>query len=661
MWTNNGNAHGSNGVGNGGSMMRLPGAGGYHGMGQPQQQQPQQQQHHNQQQQQQQQQQHNQQQQQQQPWYPDPALLEELRARGPGQYRIHMRSYDTGFGGNNMNNNGNGNRNNMNQNGGNGLPMNFLNRATNFSQQALDGNNRNSNSNNMSSFMGQGQSEQMQQQQPQQQMMMHPQAMQHSGMHHHMTPQMQQQIQQWQAAQMAAAQQQQQQAYMAQNGIYSVDVVRNQSMGADVFLIQAGNFGGFPMQAKKSKKRRQRDPLAPKPARYAWNFFFKEHYKKIRNKNYGGEHFDVQKAFTDIGHSLGDKWKSLTAEEKEPYNKMAQEDKKRFEREMKEYTNSRAGDRGSDDDDDDDDASNAGDEISSPQPANDEKGNERNSSNSADDTVDFDESKDDEVDLDATPRPAKKARMADPASDSASRKKSKKSRTDDIDAGAPGSDLPKSFETEDGLKVNIIRPGEEAPAPNMTEMTADVLVTDDDETFIVMMSATLRKLHVKEGYQNLNIHVAHNGEEALKKIVEEKQRFAVVTMDKVMGELDGVETVKKMREAGYDGCVVGVTGDSDGKTDDFEQVGADKTLYKNQSGLFSQVHSILVEKLSDQDHPASDPSKESTVEIEEIKDEPNTNKANADAAAAADHASEKDNDNVRANVASPGEPVTAAS
>jgi len=82
------------------------------------------------------------------------------------------------------------------------------------------------------------------------------------------------------------------------------------------------------------RKRRKRDPTLPTPARFAWNFFFRDQYTKIRNSE-PGEHSNVQKAFTDIGLDLGKKWKSLTKEEKAPYIRMAEQDRERYDREMR--------------------------------------------------------------------------------------------------------------------------------------------------------------------------------------------------------------------------------------------------------------------------------------------------------------------------------------
>ncbi|KAK4603972.1 hypothetical protein RGQ29_012472 [Quercus rubra] len=44
-------------------------------------------------------------------------------------------------------------------------------------------------------------------------------------------------------------------------------------------------------------------------------------------------------AFTEVGRVLGDKWKKMTVEEKEPYEAKAQQDKKRYKDEISGYKN----------------------------------------------------------------------------------------------------------------------------------------------------------------------------------------------------------------------------------------------------------------------------------------------------------------------------------
>ena len=47
-------------------------------------------------------------------------------------------------------------------------------------------------------------------------------------------------------------------------------------------------------------------------------------------------------AFTDVAKVLGDKWKSVSAEDKKPYEEQAAEDKKRYEEQMAAYKASKA-------------------------------------------------------------------------------------------------------------------------------------------------------------------------------------------------------------------------------------------------------------------------------------------------------------------------------
>lgn len=42
-------------------------------------------------------------------------------------------------------------------------------------------------------------------------------------------------------------------------------------------------------------------------------------------------------AFTDIGRTLGDRWKKMSAEEKEPYESKARADQKRYKEAMADY------------------------------------------------------------------------------------------------------------------------------------------------------------------------------------------------------------------------------------------------------------------------------------------------------------------------------------
>lgn len=76
------------------------------------------------------------------------------------------------------------------------------------------------------------------------------------------------------------------------------------------------------------------DPNAPKRALSAYMFFASENREVVRTENPGI-------AFGQIGRLLGERWRGLSAEEKEPYEKKAANDKKRYESEKAQYAASK--------------------------------------------------------------------------------------------------------------------------------------------------------------------------------------------------------------------------------------------------------------------------------------------------------------------------------
>ena len=107
---------------------------------------------------------------------------------------------------------------------------------------------------------------------------------------------------------------------------------------------------------KKSpaKKKAKKDPNAPKKAQSAFMFFSGKMRPKVKAENP-----DI--SFGDLGKRIGELYRALTPEEKEPYEKMAADDKKRFAQASAAYeTKKKAEDDGvgddHDDSDDDDDA-----------------------------------------------------------------------------------------------------------------------------------------------------------------------------------------------------------------------------------------------------------------------------------------------------------------
>lgn len=79
---------------------------------------------------------------------------------------------------------------------------------------------------------------------------------------------------------------------------------------------------------KKAKKKK--DPNAPKAASNAYMIFCKEKRPKLKE-----EYEDY--TFGQIGSKLGEIWRSMSSEEKKPFEDLATEDRERFRRESEAY------------------------------------------------------------------------------------------------------------------------------------------------------------------------------------------------------------------------------------------------------------------------------------------------------------------------------------
>lgn len=97
--------------------------------------------------------------------------------------------------------------------------------------------------------------------------------------------------------------------------------------------------------AKKKKQKRKKDPNAPKRAMSGFMFFSQAERENTKKENPGI-------AFTDIGKALGEKWRKMSAEEKEPYEAKARADRKRWKDELGDYKNPQSVNVDSDNDSD---------------------------------------------------------------------------------------------------------------------------------------------------------------------------------------------------------------------------------------------------------------------------------------------------------------------
>ncbi|KAH0869875.1 hypothetical protein HID58_076897 [Brassica napus] len=84
--------------------------------------------------------------------------------------------------------------------------------------------------------------------------------------------------------------------------------------------------------SKKRKVKRKKDPNAPKKAMSGFMYFSQMERDNIKKTRPG-------LGFGDVAKVLGDKWRQMSAEEKEPYEAKAQVDKKRYEDQISDYKN----------------------------------------------------------------------------------------------------------------------------------------------------------------------------------------------------------------------------------------------------------------------------------------------------------------------------------
>ncbi|XP_058744875.1 FACT complex subunit SSRP1-like [Vicia villosa] len=86
---------------------------------------------------------------------------------------------------------------------------------------------------------------------------------------------------------------------------------------------------------KKKKPKKKKDPNAPKRALSGFMFFSQMERENLKKTNPGI-------SFTDVARVLGEKWKKMSGEEKEPYEAKARVDKRRYQDEISGYKNAQA-------------------------------------------------------------------------------------------------------------------------------------------------------------------------------------------------------------------------------------------------------------------------------------------------------------------------------
>ena len=89
------------------------------------------------------------------------------------------------------------------------------------------------------------------------------------------------------------------------------------------------------LKATKNGNRLQKDPLRPKKPKSAYLYFGEATRAELSGANPGIR-------IEQLSKLIGEEWKKLNGRDKAPYEKLAEEDKERYRKEMEDYTPSEA-------------------------------------------------------------------------------------------------------------------------------------------------------------------------------------------------------------------------------------------------------------------------------------------------------------------------------
>lgn len=85
------------------------------------------------------------------------------------------------------------------------------------------------------------------------------------------------------------------------------------------------------MSVKKKSSRKKKDPDAPKRPLSGYMYFSNEYREVVRSEN-------PSINFGQVSKILAEKWKNLGLDDRKPYEEMADNDKKRYQKEKDVYS-----------------------------------------------------------------------------------------------------------------------------------------------------------------------------------------------------------------------------------------------------------------------------------------------------------------------------------
>ena len=131
--------------------------------------------------------------------------------------------------------------------------------------------------------------------------------------------------------------------------------------------------------------------------------------------------------------------------------------------------------------------------------------------------------------------------------------------------------------------------------------TADILFVDDDPIIRTLFKERMKKYKIKSDSEDLGrdivIQTSKGSCDCLDKIIKYNNTFALVVIDENLGpnHYTGTQCIAKLREKGYKGAIISITGDSLSPqlVQKFKTSGANGCLIKNNQDFFSEIIKIL--------------------------------------------------------------------
>lgn len=86
-----------------------------------------------------------------------------------------------------------------------------------------------------------------------------------------------------------------------------------------------------------------------------------------------------------------------------------------------------------------------------------------------------------------------------------------------------------------------------------SETATRILVVEDDPDYREMVTESL-------GANSFEVAASTCGEDALKRIIDRDEQYEVVLMDVNLPGINGLETMRRLRDAGFHGHIIALTG-----------------------------------------------------------------------------------------------------